>query len=208
MRRGRIHKWIGCLMAGMCILFVQTVPVHAQTTADVKIPVQQILKNAGKEVENSTFNYSLQAEEDAQPMPQGAEGQTYVFSMEGNQDQEIPLTFSKVGIYSYTLKQTTQDAGKDWRPDDMVYDIRVYVRNGENGALVPEVIIKNSAKDKPAKAAFTNEYLKKAPATPEPVAKKQVKTGDTARMGIFLAAIAGSLLAGMEVVRRKRKQAE
>lgn len=213
MIRKKMHKWIACLTAAICILSAHALPVHAQS-AQTKIPVQQILKETDTNTRNSSFEYTLQATDQSQPMPSGAADGAYVFSMQGDMDSDISIDFSTVGIYSYTLRQTSQGKGEDWNLDETIYDIQIYVKQSENSGLFTEVLIKNSNMDKLASAAFTNQYKVKAPTpAPKPAPNKvlsqtkktgKVKTGDSGHWGITCMAVLSFLFIGVNLLRRRQ----
>lgn len=194
MKQRQKKGWLKYVLMGTCMLFFSSLSAHAQTAATVRIPVQQILLENGKQGDGTeNFTYLLQAKEAETPMPQSATGDIYEFSMSGNKETEIGIEYARVGIYTYTLKQSLENKREDWKYDEEEYEIDVYVKNESDQALRTEIIIKNKNQDKPARAVFTNDYEKK-----EPI--KQVKTGDAGEWRIVILAMGISFLAGAVIL--------
>lgn len=204
------HRWIACLTAAVCILSAYALPVRAQSEGEAKIPVQQILSqvNGGEnEQVQKSFAYTLQPKSTADPMPDGTAEGAYVFSMQGNAETHIRISFPETGVFGYTLKQTAQNETQEWTTDGSVYDIEVYVKATDRETPSTEVIIKNSEHDKLAKAVFTNEYIRKAPAPAANAThtKEPVKTGDTGRFGIICFGLIASFFVGVYINGRMRR---
>lgn len=101
------------------------------------------VQNMASETLNQTGTYELTASSQDSPMPEHSENGTYMFSIDGaSNDIVIPLTYVHGGVYEYKLWQTTTDA-KNYSYDRTSYTITVYIKNGEVGQLIPEVIIEN-----------------------------------------------------------------
>lgn len=218
MKKGQIYKWIGCMAAGISILLSGALPARAQSPADIRIPIQQTVENAEGQAE--TFEYVLESKSEGAPMPEGAQGQTCSFRLEGNAQTQLHMQADRTGIYSYSLRQSIAGERSGWELDQQVYDVEVYVENGKGDELLPVVIIKNASQEKPAQAEFTNRYVVKKPQAAESRrqpgksshSKSRVKTGDKSPVVIFSITLAVSLLLLALVVllkvKRSRRRAE
>lgn len=91
------------------------------------------------------------------------------------------------------------------------YDITVYVKNGENGELIPQVVAEKGDGKKCGDLEFLNSYQGKKPGASAPSdpskPNKLVKTGDTTHIMAYVGIAAGSLFLILALVYfRKHKQ--
>lgn len=212
MRKGLMYKSIILIMVCMYILFTHGLSSYAQSAVHIRIPVQQVLEESEKLSGEKKFEYILESEEPETPMPEGSSEKSYTFSIEGNTQSDLLIEMNNVGIYSYKLKQSNVSEKKEWLTDERVYDIEVYVKNGQDNELTPVVIIKNNENDKPERAVFVNRYI---PAVSEQTvemdqsknihAKDKIQTGDKSSVTVLCLAAVVSLILMIGLVVRYMK---
>lgn len=137
--------------------------------------------------------YEMTALDFDNPMPEGSTDGRYTFSLKGDKQAELAMTYDHGGVYRYQLRQTTKDAER-YTYDRAVYIVSVYINNGENGQLIPQVIVENEQKEKCEDILFENTYtVKTVPATPgtsyQPTGNTDrtlVNTGDTTNVAIWI----------------------
>ena len=140
-----IKKLILCAAVSLILLPAEEV-LGAEQTASVMIPVVQQFETRNKlpDKRNQTFRYELIREEQDAPMPDESDGDRYAFDMKGSEKKEIgPITYTRTGIWHYTLKQSVQKEEKDYDYDKQTYAISVYVENLADGGLGVQMIVTN-----------------------------------------------------------------
>lgn len=75
-------------------------------------------------------------------------------------EKMISLQFQHGGVYRYHLVQTSKDK-ENYTYDRSSYIIAVYIKNGENGKLVPQVIAEKNDGKKCGELMFYNSYNKR-----------------------------------------------
>lgn len=174
----------------------------SQNMAEVSLKVKQkfIVKNPVKEME-FTGNYEFCALDQEAPIPENAKDGIYSFSLNGEQaETKLSLKYARAGVYRYQLKQTTEDKDK-YQYDKSCYEITVYVKNGENGEFITQVIAEKGDGKKSGELEFQNSYQgnPSEPSKPSDLSKpgtpgKPVKTGDTTPIMLYVFIAAGALL--------------
>lgn len=195
-----IKKLILCAAVSLILLPAEEV-LGAEQTASVMIPVVQQFEARNKlpDKRNQTFRYELIREEQDAPMPDESDGDRYVFDMKGSEKKEIgPITYTRTGIWHYTLKQSVQKEEKDYDYDKQTYAISVYVENLADGGLGVQMIVTNKEGNKVDEIRFKNGY---AGAKTRNVAR----TGDVSDIGLWMALLAVSGAAGGVCGRRRGK---
>lgn len=195
-----IKKLILCAAVSLILLPAEEV-LGAEQTASVMIPVVQQFEARNKlpDKRNQTFRYELIREEQDAPMPDESDGDRYVFDMKGSEKKEIgPITYTRTGIWHYTLKQSVQKEEKDYDYDKQTYAISVYVENLVDGGLGVQMIVTNKEGNKVDEIRFKNGY---AGAKTRNVAR----TGDVSDIGLWMALLAVSGVAGGVCSRRRGK---
>ena len=195
-----IKKLILCAAVSLILLPAEEV-LGAEQTASVMIPVVQQFEARNKlpDKRNQTFRYELIREEQDAPMPDESDGDRYVFDMKGSEKKEIgPITYTRTGIWHYTLKQSVQKEEKDYDYDKQTYAISVYVENLADGGLGVQMIVTNKEGNKVDEIRFKNGYA---------VAKtgNVARTGDVSDIGLWMALLAVSGAAGGVCSRRRGK---
>lgn len=184
----------------------------ASDMAEVPLTVKQsfVVKNPAKEMD-FTGTYEFCTTDEEAPMPEGTKEGIYSFSLNGEQaETTIDLQYLHAGVYHYQLEQTTAEK-KGYQYDKSCYDIMVYVKNGDNGELISQVVAKNEDGEKCGELEFLNSYQGKKPGAfaPSDPSKpnKPVKTGDTTHIMVYVGIAAGSLFLILALVYfRKHRQ--
>ena len=195
-----IKKLILCAAVSLILLPAEEV-LGAEQTASVMIPVVQQFEARNKlpDKMDQTFRYELIREEQDAPMPDESDGDRYVFDMKGSEKKEIgPITYTRTGIWHYTLKQSVQKEETDYDYDKQTYAISVYVENLADGGLGVQMIVTNKEGNKVDEIRFKNGY---AGAKTGNV----VRTGDVSDIGLWMALLAVSGAAGGVCSRRRGK---
>ena len=165
------------------------IPVVQQFEARNKLPDKR----------NQTFRYELIREEQDAPMPDESDGDRYVFDMKGSEKKEIgPITYTRTGIWHYTLKQSVQKEEKDYDYDKQTYAISVYVENLADGGLGVQMIVTNKEGNKVDEIRFKNGYAGAKTGN-------AARTGDVSDIGLWMALLAVSGAAGGVCSRRRGK---
>ena len=119
---------LALLTMAVCLgMYAPTVQAE-EDTLSVEIPVSILLSGAAPTDE--TYRITLQAsEDDVAFMPEGSVDGIYTMEVVGGGEFTFPeITYSKVGIYTYTVKQES-GSNEFCTYDDSVFDVTVYVTN-------------------------------------------------------------------------------
>jgi len=151
-----------CLCAlTICLgIFVPKVEVAAAGNNQVKFSVSQTLeiKTTAPPEDEQQFTYVLEAMESTHPLPQGREGNRYIFQLDGNQSIQLgTLTFTEVGEYHYQLRLEEVKEDRAFTCDEEVYEITVYVTESA-GSIRADAIALNQAGLKNDELRFTHSY--------------------------------------------------
>ena len=190
------------LLTALLLSFL-CVPVNqvfaSQNVAEVSLKVKQkfVVKNSEKEMD-FTGNYEVCALDQEAPMPENVKDRRYSFSLDGEQAEIVLLLrYSYAGVYRYQLKQTTTEKEK-YQYDKSCYEITVYVKNGENGELITQVIAEKGNGKKSGELEFQNSYQGNSPEvlnnSKPNIPSKPVKTGDTTHIILYVFVAVGALL--------------
>ena len=169
----------------------------ASDVVEVPLTVKQSFEQNSDEKEiDLTGTYEFRALDVGIPMPEDTNSDIYNFILEGNNDEKmLSLQFQHAGVYRYHLVQTSKSK-EHYSYDKSSYIIAVYIKNGENGKLLPQVIAEKNDGKKYAELIFYNSYNKiHKPSTPsEP--SDQVQTGDSTdiKMYVMIASLALMLI--------------
>ena len=134
------------------------------------------------------------------PMPKGssdyfdAEAVGYAREV----DVVFPITFTKLGVYHYTITQIPKNINPNLTYDRRTYDVTVSVFNGENGIETAVAMRLNGSEAKTDLAFFVNKYSSK-PGTLTP-------TGVSQNWPWLVAGCAALLIAAAFVFRSLRKK--
>ena len=194
-----IKKLILCAAVSLILLPAEEV-LGAEQMASVMIPVVQKFETRNKlpDKMNQTFRYELLREEQDAPMPDESDGDRYVFDMKGSEKNEVgPITYTRAGIWHYTLKQSVQKEEKGYDYDKQTYEISVYVENLTDGGLGVQMIVVNKEGNKVDEIRFKNGY------TGEKTGNV-ARTGDVSDIGLWIILLAVSGVVAGKAVHKKR----
>ena len=131
-------------------------------------------------------------------MPDESDGDRYVFDMKGSEKNEVgPITYTRTGIWHYTLKQSVQKEEKGYDYDKQTYEISVYVENLTDGGLGVQMIVVNKEGNKVDEIRFKNGY------TGEKTGNV-ARTGDVSDIGLWIILLAVSGVVAGKAVHKKR----
>lgn len=150
------------LMLCVLVLCVSALATAALAAAPVTahIPVKVTLSGpAPQEPEN--FVIRLTPVQASNPMPADSVDGVYSTTISGAGSALIEITYSRVGVYDYTVKQVSGD-NRNCIYDAAEYQVTVFVTNSETGGLdVTVVAYRDGAEDK-SDIIFDNRYAKPA----------------------------------------------
>lgn len=145
----------------LTLIIISGSTVYAsENNVTVSLPVEQTFEVQYDVPDNldQTGTYELTSLSQDAPMPAASKNGTYTFTMNNsNNSTVIPFTYTHGGVYQYKLLQTTKDV-ENYVYDRTTYTITVYIKNGEAGQLVPEIIVENGSGKKCKEINFTNIY--------------------------------------------------
>ena len=120
----------------------------ASNVVEVPLTVKQNFEeNSNEKGIDLTGTYEFRALDIGIPMPGDSDNDRHVFVLDGNNAEKmISLQFQHGGVYRYHLVQTSK---------------AVYIKNGENGKLVPQVIAEKNDGKKCGELMFYNSYNKR-----------------------------------------------
>ena len=160
MKRIELKK-VSILFLTMLLFLSTQIPVFAaDTDTTVKIPVEQIFEVNNSADADKTGSYVLIADQIQNPMPEGSNRRTFTWNMSGNSSTELIMNVGQAGEYHYKLYQATENK-ENYTYDRSSYIIAVYIKNGENGKLVPQVIAEKNDGKKCGELMFYNSYNKR-----------------------------------------------
>ena len=165
MDRGRVtRRVIGLLFASLFMIMIFSVAAFAGNSVTAVIPVNQTYteKNKIPSDLNRTFKYVLTASDSSYPMPSGASNGSYNFSLKSTASTKIEISYTKTGVYKYSLKQVIPDSKiSRMTYDEKVYDITVSVKNSGNSLISSVYISESGSSYKNDSANFENSYTGK-----------------------------------------------
>lgn len=146
-----------CLLFSCFLTAAFPMSVNAGATAEVTLSVEQVFtKNSSRNV-SDVFNYDLVSLDNGNPLPPGASGDTYSFTLTGISTVNIPLTFTKPGIYQYQIKVKPSSFPADYSFVPEAYQITIFAKMKE-GELAAHLVIEAGKGDKSGIIRFENTY--------------------------------------------------
>ena len=114
------------------------VPQALASTYTLHIPVEQRFTLGQGALHSGTFNYEITRLSSNYPLPSGATGDSYTFSITGNEVVPVSIAFDRVGLFQYEIR-CANTPGEGLTLDDTVYTVVVIVRNAQNGGFVATI---------------------------------------------------------------------
>ncbi|ERL06390.1 Spy0128 family protein [Olsenella profusa] len=179
---------------------------------------------------DTSFDYELRRMDATAPLPSGAQGDTYAFTMDGDASYEITLSagtatptgdlaFSRIGVYTYQLRCVTDaSATPGMTVDGTVWEITVAIENDDEGGLkLGWVTVKDlSSGDKLDGVAFDHSFVggetpqSNPPAGPTILGLRLPQTND-AMWGLIQLSlgicVVGAIALVLGISRRRRERA-
>lgn len=207
-------KKVICALAALLVVMAMAIPAFAaQPATDSSMQVEIKLKgDAPKKGEDFTIQVERVEEN---PMPAGATGDTYEFTITGAGKDAFTIKFNQVGDYQYIVRQL-KGKNKDCTYDTSEYLVTFQVRNTmeEDGVTIdgdaPFTITtiahpiqsekdgEYALGDKTYSIVFTNRYKSDSPAT-----------GDTSNPALYVTMVGlGLAVAVVLLATRKPKEIE
>lgn len=150
-------------LAAIVLMLMWLLPatVCAAGSVQVFVPVSQTFtKNPTTAIAGDTFTYALTRLNAMNPLPTGAVGNVYSFTVSGaSASQGVgPITYTAAGIYEYELKTEASGAVAGYAYDAKAYTVTVYVRETGAGFDAKVIIKQKGATKKVETAAFAHSY--------------------------------------------------
>jgi pilin isopeptide linkage protein len=143
-----------------CLFLLSVFPLPVQgagQSAAVSIPVKQVFDVTGGTAPVDTFMYTLTADDASEPMPDGASGSSWTFSMTGNTSSDIVMSYSHAGIFSYKIQEIKGNR-TGYSYDGNVYTIKIYIQNENDSILLKDVTVQDVSGNKKSDITFVNVY--------------------------------------------------
>lgn len=172
-------KWLAGLLVFL-LIFSMALPVFAAEAPEIRVPVR--IETSGRVPAGVEYAIVLEADNPNYPMPEGSEDGVFVFrTKETGQHFLPPIQFTKVGVYTYTIKQNP-GSNPACTYDDRVYELVVYVTHGDDDDLqitvllylagseekLDEAVFKNRCPDPGTEPPVTEPPVTEPPSTEPP----------------------------------------
>ena len=146
-----------CLVA-LCVGMMSVAALAAYDPVTAEIPVHITLSGTLPETPD-TFKVEMTADDPAFPMPEGAVDGVYVMELVGQSSGTLKITYDKLGVYSYTVKQLDIGNG-DCYQDTHTYQVTAYVTNNEDytGFDLAVIVVRDDSTEKRDDIIFENRY--------------------------------------------------
>lgn len=167
------------------------------------VTVSQTVTGSG--VEDSCY-YQLVPVDSGNPMPEGTsqEQEAYTIHLTGTSKTDIVITFTKPGVYEYTLAKVDKNGTVD--TSETVYRFGMMVKNGPNNTLIvtPYTCYNNELEIRDDGVVITYHYEGTVPVS-KPEQSGQVDTNDPSNWALWIGTMTLSLLGLFLIVLLKRK---
>ena len=181
------------LFLALAILLCGFVPGRvdaASLVKDATLTVKQTVTGSPNGT-SEKFEYELKALTTGAPMPVGSSGDSYRFTLNGNESKDLVITYNTVDTYKYQLSQVVTSDKKDY--DKQVYTIENYVmQNGSEDFLVKTAIRRKDGNKSPT-LSFTIQH-KVEDETPVKNTASVPKSGDDQSFISLIVLILSALL--------------
>lgn len=148
------------LLLVLSVLLCGFVPGRADAagvTKDATLTVKQTVEGAANGT-SEVFEYELKAVVTGSPMPEGSTGDSYRFTLTGNESKDLVITYDKADTYTYQLSQVIGSEKKDY--NRQVYTIENYVLQNGSSDLLIKTAVKRSDGNKSPELKFTIKHSK------------------------------------------------
>lgn len=153
----KMKKYAGFLIMMIVGMLACSMTVMAEESPQIKVPVNIDLTGAVP-YKSEDFKVVLEAEDVTSPMPAGSVDGKYETVITGEGTAYLEITYPKVGIHNYTVRQEPGTNAKG-EYDPTVYHMTVYVTNVETGGIEATTILYiDDINTKFESADFVNNY--------------------------------------------------
>jgi hypothetical protein len=213
----RIKKLIGCVwLLPLVLAAALALPAPARAAAiegvrpdPLNISVAtKTLKGSQTAPAGQQYRVTVTPQQSAYPV-----NRNLTFTDGGTQALVWPI-YDAPGTYRYTAAMQPEKASEHFTYDARIYTITVLVRKSESGSRLEALIVLDdndpATAGKPTALTFENTYYLKAsePAIPSTPMVKKVRTGDSSRAAVYLAALLGAAALWFAVRQRRRGTTE
>lgn len=155
----------------LCFLFTfmilsSNISSYAEEVTSHPVKVKQVIVvDSGYSKPRDVFHYTMKAEGSNTPLPEGRKD-TYSFSIQGDGEKELGMTYDRAGDYIYTIYQNKDISIENCKQDCSIYRLHVRVIASQGGLSV-YVWILDQAGYKREDMTFFNRYSLSRGATGE-----------------------------------------
>lgn len=151
-----------CLVA-LCVGMMSVAVLAAYDPVTAEIPVQITLSGTLPETPD-TFQVEMTAADPTFPMPEGAVDGVYVMDLVGQSSGALKITYDKLGVYTYTVKQLPVANDDCYQDNPEVYEVSVFVTNNADYTAFDLVVAVhcNGSEEKVSDLIFANRYANPA----------------------------------------------
>lgn len=183
---------------------LHTLPVYAHSN-NVNLRITQTINVKGVySTPLFPVKYTLRAESAGAPLPVGCTGKACNFEIRGNSSEILSVSFTGAGEYVYTISQKKPKKDSGYSHDDSVYKVYVSVIHSSSGLSAKTSLRLQGSDYKPNSIHFINQF--KPPANNRAI--KKIKTGDNARLRIWIVLLAISILLLLFIILFRRRKWE
>gem|GEM_PF-2782487 len=153
MTRKSVRKFFCSCFLGLVMTLSLCFPFHsfAETSTGQKalLPVSQVFTTNVSGV-SAVFRYQLVAKTAGEPVPEGGENGTYVWSMDGTCSDKLEITFDQAGVFEYTVSSADTVHLENYTYETRTFDIMFYIGMNADGTFEePVTVIRNPDGTKP-----------------------------------------------------------
>ena len=151
------------------------VSANAEETA-VNLEISQTIEALNTDRTDLGCRYILTAETEDAPMPEGAVGGKWNFTMNGeNTSEKITVRFFETGEYHYQIRRDSEASETGYTYDDTVYHVVVFADYFGEGFSAEVKVHRGSSEDKVPEILFHHRYQPSGVCETDPSVKKVVE---------------------------------
>lgn len=189
-----IRKGKSMFLLLACLLVFPAGHAQAAWEVSVSVPVKQVFETTGEVPDHldQTFCYQVTAQDKNSPLPDEAQDGVYFLELTGNETKEAgSFVFTHGGVYRYEICLADGQKGEGFTCDSSVYQLLFYVKNGPDGSLIPQIVVKDESGNKLDEISFQHAYLGRETGNNADAGTQNqagnVKTGDQAEVLLWCA---------------------
>lgn len=160
----KLNKIVVFLLLLTCIVPMTGFSVKAAEYASCWLTVSQTVEATDSE-EEPVYRYRLKTLNEGNPMPEDSSEGEYILELEGKDEVEIQIDFTRTGEYRYSFERIVEESN-GYVCDENAYTIIVGVKYDNKGQLISETSAIRQSNGMKAKALkFNYTYNPEAAAT-------------------------------------------